>query len=255
MVRIAIFDSGLGSLSIINSIQKKFKCEIIYFADQHNFPYGTKSKRELNIIIKKSIAFLKKNYTPDIIVMASNTPSLLLDSFDSKIIKVIPPLVDASKLSKTKNIAILATKSTIKSIGLKNFIKTCKIKQKIKIHKIDASILVNLVESGRFLTNKKYCKNIIQQKYGECFFKNKIDVITLSSTHLPFLKLFLENEFPDITFLDPSDLVAEKIFKKINLVSQKRNYMKIITTGDAKKLKKILILQGIKNKILQIHAL
>jgi len=34
MVKIAVFDSGLGSLSIIKEIQKITKSEIIYFADQ-----------------------------------------------------------------------------------------------------------------------------------------------------------------------------------------------------------------------------
>ena len=50
---IVVFDSGFGSLSIIREIQKKFKGELIYLADQKNFPYGTKSKPELEQIIKK----------------------------------------------------------------------------------------------------------------------------------------------------------------------------------------------------------
>ena len=35
---IVVFDSGLGSLSIIKEIQKKTKCEYVYIADQKNFP-------------------------------------------------------------------------------------------------------------------------------------------------------------------------------------------------------------------------
>ncbi|KER06463.1 Glutamate racemase protein [Marine Group I thaumarchaeote SCGC AAA799-E16] len=255
LVRIAIFDSGLGSLSIIKSLQKKFKCEIIYFADQHNFPYGTKSKKELDIIIRKSISYLKKNYSPDIIVMASNTPSLLLDSVETRIIKVTPPIIEASKLSKTNNIGILATESAINSKGLENFVKKSGLRKKNKIHKINASSLVNLVESGKFLTNKKLCRTIIQKELGNYFYEHKIDVVTLSSTHLPFLKSFFNKQFPDITFLDPSDLIAETIFKKRNFDFQKRNKMKIITTGNAKKFEKILLKQGIKNKPYQIPYL
>ncbi|MDH3611548.1 MAG: glutamate racemase, partial [Nitrosopumilus sp.] len=60
MTRIVVFDSGLGSLSIIKSIQKICKTEIIYFADQKNFPYGNKTRKQLDLIIKKSIDLLEK---------------------------------------------------------------------------------------------------------------------------------------------------------------------------------------------------
>ncbi|GBL41512.1 glutamate racemase [Nitrosarchaeum sp.] len=62
MVKIAVFDSGLGSLSIIKAIQKVCKSEIIYFADQKNFPYGKKSKKQLETIINKTIKMLKENF-------------------------------------------------------------------------------------------------------------------------------------------------------------------------------------------------
>lgn len=61
MGKIVVFDSGLGSLSIIKAIQKTIKSDIVYFADQKSFPYGKKSVRELDKIITKTIYNLKKN--------------------------------------------------------------------------------------------------------------------------------------------------------------------------------------------------
>jgi len=52
-MKIAVFDSGFGSISIIREIQKIFKGELIYFADQKNFPYGVKSKIAMENIIKE----------------------------------------------------------------------------------------------------------------------------------------------------------------------------------------------------------
>ena len=118
MVKIAVFDSGLGSLSIIKEIQKMMKSEIIYFADQKNYPYGTKSQAQLQIIIDRSIKLLQKDFSPDFIVIASNTPSLMLNLVTSKIIDVKPPLKIANKKSSSKQIGILATKSAINSKGL-----------------------------------------------------------------------------------------------------------------------------------------
>ena len=136
MAKIAVFDSGLGSLSIIKAIQKISKSKIIYFADQENFPYGQKSQAQLSRIIKNSIKLLDKEFSPDLIVVASNTPSLMLNLSSKKIIDVKPPLKEALKKSKTKQIGILATKSAIDSKGLTQYIKENNFSKKINFLKL-----------------------------------------------------------------------------------------------------------------------
>ena len=84
MTKIVVFDSGLGSLSIIKAIQKISKSEIIYFADQENFPYGQKSQAQLSRVIKNSIKILDKEFSLNLIVIASNTPSLILNLTSKK---------------------------------------------------------------------------------------------------------------------------------------------------------------------------
>ncbi|MGD2107469.1 MAG: glutamate racemase, partial [Nitrosopumilaceae archaeon] len=138
MAKIVVFDSGLGSISIIKSIQKTCKSKIIYFADQENFPYGKKSKLELEKIIKRSIDTLEKKFNPDLIVIGSNTPTIMLDITNKKIFGINPPLQKAAKYSKSKNVGILGTESMIKSKKLSKFIISCGIPKDIKIHKINA---------------------------------------------------------------------------------------------------------------------
>ncbi len=128
MAKIVVFDSGLASISIIKTIQSISKSDIIYFADQQNFPYGNKSQTQLGSIIKKSIKMLQAQFSPDVLVMASNTPSLMLNITTKKVIGVKPPLKKACKISK-----------------------------------ITGSDLVNLVESGKFITNKQYCKKLLKK--------------------------------------------------------------------------------------------
>jgi len=249
MARIVVFDSGLGSLSIIKSIQKVCKIEIIYFADQQNFPYGNKSKKQLEQIIKKSIELLEKKFNPELIVIGSNTPTIMLDITNERIIGVNPPLKEAVNKSRTKNIAILATETVIKSKNLSDYIINCKLSRKIKVHKINASNLIQLVESGKFIKNKKYCKKIIKNSLNDVFLKNNIDIVTLSSTHLSFLKTILEFEFPNIQFIDPADNIARKIFKKIKTKQSKRNLLRIFSSDKTKNFQSNLSKLGIKNKI------
>ena len=248
MVKIVVFDSGLGSLSIIKAIQKICKSEIIYFADQRNFPYGKKSKKQLEIIIKQTIKLLEENFSPDVIVMASNTPSLMVKIANKKVIGINPPIKEAMMLSETKNIAILVTRAAVKSKSLSSYIKNFNFSKDKKIHKINSSVLIDLVESNKFITDRTYCKKIIKKILGNIF-KNNIDVATLSSTHLSFLKSLLNSEFPHVKFIDPADIVARKVLVSIKKNKSKKNTMKIFTSGNVKLFQKNLHKLRIKNKV------
>jgi glutamate racemase len=249
MAKIVVFDSGLGSLSIIKAIQKITKSEIIYYADQQNFPYGKKSQAQLSKIIQNSIKLLQEKFSPDIIVVASNTPSLMLDVTTKKIVDVKPPLKDARKQSKTKQIGILATKSAINSKGLTKYIKENNFPKSFKIFKINASNLIKIVESGKFISNKKYCQKIIKNTLDEILSQNNIDTITLSSTHLLFLKPLLKKQYPKINFIDSTNIVAEKVFLKIKNKQSEKNSLKIFATGDTRIFQTKLNKIGIKNKV------
>jgi glutamate racemase len=247
MVKIVVFDSGLGSLSIIKPIQKQIKCNIIYFADSKNFPYGKKSIKEIRNITSQTISILLKSFKPELIIVGSNTLSLTLNSRAKNILPVLPPLNEAKRITKSKSIAILATESIVKSNLLDNYIRNFKTNN-IKIIKVNASRLVELVEYGKFYSNPELCRNIIKKTLSPIFIKNNVDVVTLSSTHLPFLLEFFKNIFPDITFLDPSELLAKKLKQKY-FNSTKRNSLQIFTSGSIISLQKKLRHLGIKNKI------
>ncbi|MGH9999208.1 MAG: glutamate racemase [Nitrosopumilaceae archaeon] len=249
MPRIAVFDSGFGSLSIIKPMQKKIKSEIIYFADQKNFPYGTKSVSELRKVIELTIIRLEKIFNPDLIIIGSNTPSLLLKKIiKSKIIGVYPPLRLAVNKTKSNSIAILATRSVIESNILKIFIKR-NITKKIKVNPINASSLVDLVESGKFIYDKKFCKKKIASVLLKPIITNNVDVVTLSSTHLPFLLPILKQVFPNIIFLDPASLIVNQVVKKLKTKKSKRNSLKIFTSGNAKLFQEQLRQIGIENTV------
>lgn len=252
MGKIAVFDSGLGSLSIIKAIQKITTADIVYFADQKNYPYGTKTKSELRKIIFDTIALLKKEFAPELIVLGSNTPSILFPSIftkDQAIIGVLPPLTEAEKITKANSIGILATNVTIKSKSMQNYIDQ-QISSQILITKIDATTLIDLVESGKFIFAKNFCLKKIHAELDDIFELKKIDVVTLSSTHLPFLLPLLKEIFPRIKFLDPAEQIANKIVMSKFFSKSKKNSLQIFCSGDVndfeKKLKKLGVKESVK---------
>ncbi|MEK6834101.1 MAG: glutamate racemase, partial [Thermoproteota archaeon] len=193
---------------------------------------------------------LEKKFSPDLIVVGSNTPSLLLKNIikKSKIIGVFPPIKNAIKKTKSNTIAILATKSVVESNALKNFIKK-NASKKIKVIKINASLLVDLVESGKFISDRKFCKKIIERILLDPIMTNNVDVVMLSSTHLPFLLPILKQVFPKVTFLDPANTIANQVAKKLKTPKSKRNSIKIFTSGNVSLFQKQLRQIGIKNMV------
>jgi len=249
MARIIVFDSGFGSLSVIKPIQHTIKSDLIYYADQKNFPYGKKSKSQLTKIITNRIKFLEEKFKPDLIVVGSNTPSLLVEINKKNVVKVLPPIKMAAKISVTGNIAILTTLAAAKSKKLSEFIKKNRLPKRINIKKINASRLIQLVESAKFIDDQNLCNTVVRKTLSEQFSKYNIDVATLSSTHLPFLLPFLKKQFSHVTFLDPAQEIANKVRKIIGKKSSKRNSIKIFTSSEPEKFQNHLWKMGIKKKV------
>ena len=242
-MKIAVFDSGLGSLSIIKAIQKKTKCDIVYLADKKNFPYGKKTKLQLYKIITETIEKISARFEPDLIVLASNTPSLLFgDRLPKNVITVLPPL---QKIQKASNVAILTTQVVAKSKELEDYINQFKLDD---VTKINCSELIELVESGQFLKNEKHSMKTILKVLRDRFKENNIKIAILSSTHLPFLLPFLKKSFRGVEFLDPAEDLAQKI-SKIKGKRSTRNSLSIYTTKSPKSMQRNLKNMGISNRV------
>ncbi len=77
---IAVLDSGIGGISVLNSLISKFKTgNYIYYADNLFMPYGTRTKRNIKNRVDYLIRLLKEKYMADIIIIACNTASSSID--------------------------------------------------------------------------------------------------------------------------------------------------------------------------------
>lgn len=214
MATVAVFDSGLGSLSIVNAIRDISPgCDIIYYADTRSHPYGAKSAGELSGIVRATLDGLRRMFAPDMVVVGSNTPTLLLDGMeDAGTIGVWPPLPEAASASRTGRIAVLATRAVVESGALDRYAASCGLPESVTIRGVDASKLVSLVETGAFLRDPERCRMVIRDVLRHT---GDADVCTLSSTHLPFIRGMLEGERPGTIFLDPAGSVARRVIEMV----------------------------------------
>jgi glutamate racemase len=239
---VAVFDSGVGSLSIIRELKKEIPHEdLLYFADRYHFPYGNKSHQQLYEIILASVKFLE-NYKPKVIVVASITPSVQIlhkvkTRISSQIIGVMPPLRAAARLSKKKHIGIMATEGTIFSQELAALLRK-EVAQDVRVTRFNASSIIELIDNGIYISNERKTFDTISHLLMGKLEKEDIDVIILGSTHLSFVLNYLSSLFPRVKFVDPSRIVAKDVKKFLlhNRMLRRSGVgrLQLIASGDRK---------------------
>jgi glutamate racemase len=258
---VAVFDSGIGSLSVIRELKREIPYEdLLYFADRVHFPYGTKSHGALRQIIVNTINYLKR-YKPKLVVVASNTPSVqVLDEVrkmvpDISIMGVRPPLKEAAKLTRKKHIGIMATEGMIRSREFENQIRR-EVPQHILVTRFNASPIIEMIEKGVHLENERQTFNVISRVLGDNSIDEQIDVITLSSTHLPFVKRYLNSLLPTVRFIDPAQIVARDVrkflaFYRMTKKSGKSN-LRILVSDGKREFEKSVRALGVREPIEEV---
>ena len=73
-MKVGVFDSGLGGLTVVNSIQKVFKgAELFYIADTAYSPYGEKTTEQILERCDNITTYLLENHGIEALVVACNT--------------------------------------------------------------------------------------------------------------------------------------------------------------------------------------
>jgi glutamate racemase len=215
---IAIFDSGVGGLTVTKEIIRVLpKKNIVYFGDMARLPYGTKSPAAVTRFARQNIRFLNR-FKPKLLVVACNTvTAVCLDKLkkSSKIpvVGVLGPACKTAVLNtRNKKIGIIGTEATIASRSYENFIK--RKSPAIKTYSKACPLLVPLVEE--IWLEDKITRAVIK-RYLEPLFSKNVDTIILGCTHYPLLySVFKSVVGRNITLIDSATETAKEVKKKIN---------------------------------------
>lgn len=225
-MKLGIFDSGAGGLSVLDSLLKmQLFQEVVYYGDTARLPYGTKHPTSIIDFSLQALDFFIQQKV-DIIVVACNTASAYaLDAMQKKcpfipIIGVIKSgiLAITNKLKNLDSkILILATKATINSRiyqkGLQELGYT-------NLTSIATSLLVPLVEENIF-------QGPIVNEVLKYYFKNLDfipDAIVLGCTHFPLLSQAISSFFDHKSLLVHSgEAIAQYLYTILPHVSKSSN--------------------------------
>ena len=113
---------------------------------------------------------------------------------------------------KKKNTLIIGAKVMIESPELQDYIKREVGNSYKQFHVENASPLIQLIENGAFINNIVETEKTIINFINDCENKfGRLDSITLSSTHLPWLSSYFKKLIPQAKLYDPADSLVKAI--------------------------------------------
>lgn len=217
MVKIGVFDSGIGGKAVAEKLEQLFpSVEITFVNDSANVPYGSRRRADIIRLTIEAIQPLV-DAKCDAIVIACNTATTnaindLREKYpDIHFVGIEPMVKPAAKLTKTNTIAVLATPSTLASHRYHELKRHWAAR--LVVVEPDCSSWASMIERGD-------ADRIDIDTFIRELKRWDIDVIVLGCTHYHWLKHRIEKVAgPHIRVLEPSDAIGARLDSLLSINS------------------------------------
>ncbi len=250
---IAVFDSGVGGLTVLAHLLTQFPEEsFIYLGDTARLPYGDKSSSTISKYVLQNIKFLKKQNVKAVVVACNSASSVIMQDHFIEGVPVFNVIEPGSRaaIQNTKNnkIGIVATQATVRKGAYPQ--KLIELSPHVLVRQVDCPLLVPLVEQNWI---DDVITDQIIVRYLEPLKSFGMDTLILGCTHYPLLKDQFKKVLGEKVFLVQSgEAVAQDLlqaFKKLLIFpANKHREIQILTTDLS------LQLEGFARSILKTDA-
>ena len=225
---IGVFDSGIGGLTVVNSLANVLPGEtILYVGDTARVPYGNKSSDRIQKFSHEITQWLIEQDCKMVVAACNTASSLALNYLKSKfsvsVIGVISPGVDyAIQATNNGNIGVLGTQATINSDAYGKQLRS--IQSDFTVISQACPLFVPLVEEGWVEGDVPLA---IAKSYLQSLQKSIVDTVILGCTHYPLLEGIIRDVLgADINLVDSGEATADvvkSIIVKNNYVSDNQH--------------------------------
>ena len=186
---IGVVDSGVGGISVLKELIKLMPQEkYLYFGDNKNAPYGTKTAEEVRNIMLKNTEYIISRGAKALVIACNTATGASVKTLrelypEFPIIGIEPAIKPSAKYKEHSNVLVMATPLTLKQEKFHDLMD--KFADEANIVPLACPGLMELVEAGETEGEKidSYLKRLFEP------FKNKkIDSIVLGCTHYPHVK-------------------------------------------------------------------
>ena len=183
---IAVFDSGLGGISVLRHLMHLMPGErYLYFGDSANAPYGSRTTQEVRELTLAAAEKLMAEKPLKALVLACNTATaaavkdLRRKYPDLIVIGIEPALKVAADHYPGGRIGVMATEVTLREEKFDTLLS--RFHENCSVTKIPMPGLVQLVEAGK--TGTPEMNNLLETLLAP--YVGKLDAVVLGCTHYP----------------------------------------------------------------------
>lgn len=235
---IGIFDSGVGGLTVTDSIMKLLPQEnLIYFGDTARCPYGPRTIDEVHQFLTEIMGRMEEQDVK-MLVIACNSMTAAYEKFrpahQVPVIGVMEPAVRAAvRATHNRKVGVLGTQATLSTGQYERFLAAAGAD--LEIHTQVCGGFVERVEDGDTFSEELFA---LAEGYLKPLMDAKVDTLILGCTHYPLLTGVLHSVTSgEVELISSADEVAKDIYSKLvelNLLRRKRQVgsRRFIVSGD-----------------------
>lgn len=217
-MKIAIFDSGVGGLTVAREIFKALPYyDYLYLGDNARAPYGTRSQEEIYEYTREGVRWLFEREAKLCILACATASSqalrklqqerLLKESPDRKLLGIIIPIAEEVSRTSQGLVGIMGTPATVASQSYVRELR--KLKRDMKIIQLAAPGLVPLIEKNAHEEEIKELLKAYISPMGDTSF---LDTFILGSTHYALIEaLFRECLGSSVNIPQTGAIVAKSL--------------------------------------------
>jgi glutamate racemase len=216
-VRIGIFDSGLGGLSVLLAVRRLLThADLFYIADSAHAPYGEKTHEDVQAR-SLTIARWFRSIDADVLVIACNTATAVASQLLRNqhpgwpIVGVEPGIKPAAALTRTGHIGVMATEVTLRSDKFALLAQAHAAHVELLLQPcpgLAAAIEAGDVNAAAVRERVAACCAPLRSATTDTA---AIDIVVLGCTHYPFVAHHIQAELgAGVTLIDTADAVARR---------------------------------------------
>jgi glutamate racemase len=216
-LRLLVFDSGVGGLSVAREIRKALPtAEMIYVADDAAFPYGDWPDMALGDHVVGVIGHLIGRFAPDAVVIACNTASTLVlpplrAQFRLPFVGTVPAIKPAAERTRSGLVSVLATFGTMQRDYTRDLI--AQFAGAVHVRLVGSSNLAPMAEA--LMRGEAVEDAAIFAEIEPAFMERdgrRTDMVALACTHYPFLVERFRALAPwPVEWIDPAPAIARRV--------------------------------------------